>query len=159
MFGSVKLPVPILIPWRTCPRLELRQPQKADLDPVVLDQREVLEQPGQGQSRRRQTPVHLVGIQALGLLQQRRPLVVQKLLDCGPLGGGGLRVASLHRASFSCPATHHKWSLTPAQNARSGSPRNWVPGPGHVPPTVLPPANGDADLCTGMHRPNSYTSA
>src|SRR5258707_8153761 len=34
MLGSVKLPVPILVPRGTCPRLKLGECQKADLYPV-----------------------------------------------------------------------------------------------------------------------------
>ncbi len=73
-----------LAPMGTGPGLPFGATQEAELDPVVLDQCEVLEQPCQGECRCRNALAHAVGAGVVRLAQQRRPLVVKELVQTGP---------------------------------------------------------------------------
>ena len=54
-FGRVELPVSILVPRGAGPWFKFGSAAEADVDPVILDEREMLEQASQGEGGRRQS--------------------------------------------------------------------------------------------------------
>jgi hypothetical protein len=98
---GVEFPVPVLVPGGARPRLGLGKTQEAHDDPVVLHQREVFQQAAQGECGRRQALVQLFTVQAVRLELQGRPLVVQELVDGGPLVGMGIGIVACDQVSLS----------------------------------------------------------
>ncbi len=75
--GSAELPTGVRVPIDTRPWLPLRQATGSHLHPVLLHQRQVIEEAGEGQLRRRMLRDQLRKGEAIGLGQHRLPLVVE----------------------------------------------------------------------------------
>src|SRR5260370_624200 len=91
---GAELPVGISVPVHTAPRLALRQPSEAHLHPVLLDQRQVVQQTGECQFGGCVLLGHLRLGQPVGLRQHGLALVVEVLPEQGGFRASGVRIDS-----------------------------------------------------------------